>query len=98
MDSWAILFSYAMFKNNWQAILPVQTRIENIGFDGTGVHNGAGEKTFNVTIEPNLSPVKFENLEINQDILKEYVQLFNVSSLLKLKRYIKSIKDRIWRR
>lgn len=88
MNSWAIRFSYAMFKNDWIAILPTKTRVENIGFDGSGVHNVAGVSEFNVSIETNLHPVRFENVDINPEIKKEFVKLFDVPMSLKIKRYL----------
>lgn len=89
IDSWAIRFSYAMFKNNRYAILPVKTRVENIGFDGTGVHNLAGEDRFLVKIEENLPAAKFENVEMDPRIKKAFVAMFKASALLKLKRMLR---------
>lgn len=94
MNSWAIRFAYAMFKNDWIAILPTKTRVENIGFDGSGVHNVAGENKFRVSIAPNLSPVKFENVDVNPQIKKEFVQLFEIPTSLKVKRYLRKWKKR----
>lgn len=41
IDSWAIRWDYAMFLNNAYAVLPCQTLVHNIGFDGSGVHCGS---------------------------------------------------------
>lgn len=40
IDSWAIRFGYAHFKEHCVAILPCQSYVDNIGFDGTGIHSG----------------------------------------------------------
>lgn len=40
IDSWAIRFGYAHFKEHCVAILPCFSYVDNIGFDGTGVHSG----------------------------------------------------------
>lgn len=90
IDSWAIRFSYAMFKHNLHAILPVKTRVENIGFDGSGVHNVANENRFLVQIEENLRPIVFEDVELDSRIKKEFVKLFKVPLPLKIKRLIKN--------
>lgn len=89
IDSWAIRFSYAMFKHGRYAILPVKTRVENIGFDGSGIHNLAGDKRFLVNMETDLSPVKFENIEVDPRIKKAFVAMFKASPVLKFKRMIK---------
>ena len=94
IDSWAIRFSYAMFKNDRYAILPAKTRVENIGFDGSGVHNVAADQRFVVRIEENLKPVVFENVSVDDRIKKQFVRLFKVPFKLKMKRFLK----RIWRR
>ena len=41
-DSWGILWWYAVSRNKGQVVYPVQTLVSNEGFDGSGVHCGAG--------------------------------------------------------
>ena len=40
IDSWAIRFSFAHFKEHAVAILPCISYVDNIGFDGSGRHSG----------------------------------------------------------
>lgn len=40
IDSWAMRFGYAHFKEHCVAILPCHSYVDNIGFDGTGTHSG----------------------------------------------------------
>lgn len=40
VDSWAIRFGFAHFKEHAVAILPCVSYVDNIGFDGTGRHSG----------------------------------------------------------
>ena len=40
IDSWAIRFAYAHFREHAVAILPCRSYVDNIGFDGTGIHSG----------------------------------------------------------
>lgn len=91
MNSWAIRFAYAMWKNKMFAVLPCKTRVENIGFDGSGVHNVAKDTRFVVSIEDGLSPVKFENLSEDVRIKKEVQKIFKVPFSLKVKRKIKHL-------
>jgi hypothetical protein len=43
IDSWSIRFDYAHHKNKALCLYPVRSKIQNIGFDGTGVHCGVSE-------------------------------------------------------
>lgn len=38
IDSWAIRWDYCMYKNDAYCLRPVETLVNNLGFDGTGVH------------------------------------------------------------
>jgi hypothetical protein len=38
VDSWAIRWAYTHFKQNAVAVLPIASKVYNIGFDGSGVH------------------------------------------------------------
>lgn len=40
IDSWAMRFGFAHFKEHSVAILPCFSYVDNIGFDGTGRHSG----------------------------------------------------------
>lgn len=40
IDSWAMRFGFAHFKEHSVAILPCVSYVDNIGFDGTGRHSG----------------------------------------------------------
>jgi hypothetical protein len=44
IDSWSIRFDYAHHKNNALCLHPVRSKIQNIGFDGSGVHCGVSEE------------------------------------------------------
>ena len=44
IDSWAIQFSFAHFFHHAIAILPCVPYVDNIGFDGSGVHSGKESK------------------------------------------------------
>ena len=42
LDSWAIRWAYAHYKNDALTLLPVRSRIFNIGMDGSGINCRAG--------------------------------------------------------
>lgn len=49
IDSWAVWWSYTIVSNDGLCLNPVNSKIENIGFDGTGTHTGDTSK-YNVDI------------------------------------------------
>lgn len=69
IDSWAIRYSFQLFCHHAVAILPCVPYVDNIGFDGTGIHSGKGETDFrnNVNLaseNPRLPNVIFEDCSI----------------------------------
>ena len=54
IDSWAIRYAFQHFYHHAVAILPCVPYVDNIGFDGTGIHSGTNEKDFrnNVAAAP----------------------------------------------
>ena len=93
INSWAIRFSYAMFKQNRYAILPVKTRVENIGFDGTGVHNGATDTRFLVKIDADLKPAIFADVEMDLRIKEAFARLFKVPLNIKVKQKLRKFRE-----
>lgn len=91
IDSWAIRSAYSKFKNGLLCIMPVKTRVENQGFDGTGVHNVAADTRFVVKIEQNLKPVTFANVEVDSRIKKAFVGQFKIPISIKIKRKVKKL-------
>lgn len=43
LDSWSIRFDYAHYKHNALCLHAVRSKIQNIGFDGSGVHCGVSD-------------------------------------------------------
>ena len=70
------------------AVLPCKTRVENIGFDGSGVHNPAQETRFAVSVESDLAPVRFEDLSEDARIKRELQKIFKIPFSLKIKRKV----------
>jgi len=46
IDSWAIRYAFQHFYHHAVAILPCIPYVDNIGFDGTGIHSGNDETDF----------------------------------------------------
>lgn len=93
IDSWAIRWCYTQFQKKMFSIYPVQSRIQNIGLDGSGTHS-ANTNRFNSKINDNFSNVKFENIELNKNIVKKfrnYYLGFRGAFILNIKTIIKKI-------
>ena len=43
IDSWSIRFGLSLFVRGLGTVYPAVNRIENIGYDGSGVHSGTGQ-------------------------------------------------------
>ncbi len=77
VDSWAIRWIYAHFKHNGYAVYPRESRIQNIGVDGSGTHS---PKTSKYQSKLRVTDYQFvEDLEVNPDILAELHRFFGRS-------------------
>ena len=70
IDSWSIRFDYAHCKHDAFCLHPTTSKIQNIGFDGSGVHCGTSDD-YSVALDPgeggfNLSP----DLQPDPDIMR----------------------------
>ena len=69
IDSWAIRYTYQHFYHHAVAILPCIPYVDNIGFDGTGIHSGMDETDFRNDVmlapeNPRLPDVIYEDKRI----------------------------------
>ena len=69
IDSWAVRFGFAHFKEHSVAILPCHSYVSNIGFDGSGTHVGVIEDVYTndlsqAAAEPRFLPVIYEDSRI----------------------------------
>ena len=97
VNSWAIRFDYAMYKNGMFNILPKQSLIQNIGHDGSGTHSivdTSDSDPFAVKISENCQKYRFENVQIVDYIKNEYIQFFKTSKKYLIKRYIENLMYR----
>ena len=71
IDSWAIRWCYAQYKLNMYTVYPVQSRIKNIGLDGSGTHSRLTIH-YDVNFKIDNGICKFEDLKINPEISKNF--------------------------
>ena len=89
IDSWAIRYFYNAFRNDAWFVLPVVSKVQNIGNDGTGIHVSKADKRFDTVMDHSNNATSYEMLEIDNRIQREYQRIFNVPRAMKLKRLLR---------
>lgn len=79
IDSWAIRFDYAHFKNNSFSVRPVKTLVANIGMDGSGVHCEQKKDPCKDKVA-DMFP-KIEMIELNYGVTNAFKTVFDVDVL-----------------
>lgn len=94
VNSWAIRFDYAMFKNGMFNVFPKRSLIQNIGHDGSGTHSiiDMGESDpFAVNLSSKREVFEFDMPQINEKIKKEYTRYFQTSKRYLVKRFVSNL-------
>ena len=81
IDSWAIRFNYACFKNNAGCVFPCITKVLNNGADGSGTHVKSTDK-YNTTVSN--KKVNFSALRPNDEIQQNFRRFFKSGLLRQL--------------
>lgn len=92
IDSWAIRYAFQHFYHHAVAILPCVPYVDNIGFDGTGIHSGTDEKDYrnNVKLAPE-NPRMLDVLYEDKRIINAFYAYCNIHKLPLWKRAIRKI-------
>jgi len=77
IDSWAIRWCYSQYKHGMLTVYPVISRVKNIGLDGSGTH-GVISTEWGDKIYCQKKPCKFENIELNSKIIKEFRKVYKI--------------------
>jgi hypothetical protein len=85
INSWAIRFVYAHFKNQAFSICPRISYVQNIGFDGSGVNceDDAVKQNFNNDAIPNSESHMPVYIQCNEEVLSIYRHIYRKQGLLK---------------
>jgi hypothetical protein len=76
LDSWSIRFNYAQCKHDAFCVHPVLSKVQNIGFDGTGVHSGASND-YDVQLDPGDRPFHLRpDLAVDASVLRAFDRHF----------------------
>lgn len=91
INSWAIRFCYAMFNHNMFTVLPVSTKIKNIGRDGSGTHSLVSDHRMDVVLPDKAVPFKLEDVEVDQRLVDLFKTKFDYGIMTNIRKYIKNI-------
>ena len=84
IDSWAVRWNYAQYKNNAVSLYPVKSKIRNIGLDNTGTHNSR-ESKFRTNFKQTINEINLTNeLKIENDLLLGINKLFKQSIIRRI--------------
>lgn len=74
LDSWAIRWYASMYLNNGLSLHPRQSYVENLGFDGSGIHCNVDDRFIGATTSKATQfwPDKFERNAAALEAMKEY--------------------------
>lgn len=91
LDSWAIRWCYTLFKKNAYCIYPTKSYVDNIGFDGSGIHSGTNSKYGHSTLNQIEQLILPNNLDLDKNIMKSFRGVYKKSFLTKF--LLKLFKD-----
>jgi hypothetical protein len=87
IDSWAIRFTYSQFKRGSYDVLPVQSKVVNIGFNGDATNTKGMEKRFSSTLDESGSTVFVFNEAVSADeyVLRQFRKSFTIKTRVEYK-------------
>ena len=91
IDSWAIRFAYAAYKNNTYHILPVVSKVQNIGHDNSGRHSKRTSKFEVILDNRNAVNELPDTVAYNEDINQQIYDLMKYSFIKKVKKTVRKI-------
>jgi hypothetical protein len=79
LDSWSIRFDYAHYKHDAVCVHPVVSKVQNIGFDGSGVHCGDSDD-YDVELDTGYRPLRLDPaLAFDASVLRAFDRKFRPS-------------------
>lgn len=87
IDSWSIRWTYTHFKYNALAVYPVHSFIDNIGFDGSGIHSKNVNKFSNILYKSE-DIFHFITPYLDPEILISFRKIYNYKLKTKIKKYL----------
>lgn len=94
INSWAVRWVYTQSNLDMYTVYPKKSYILNDGCDGSGTNSGTHSE-LNTDIKGSLEECKFECLEIDKKISREFWYKYSDTLDKKIKRNLKKIKTRL---
>lgn len=93
MNSWAIRWYFNNYSKNSFTVFPTYSFVENIGFDGSGIHCGkAGKAPNKPVIAQNGDKIDLpDTLEFNEEMNKLFISRYKYTFKDKLRRFLKEL-------
>ncbi len=87
INSWAIRFSYAQFRNETLDVYPKKSKVQNIGFSGAATNTKGMSDRFYTELDmtENTSFCFSERLEVDAALLKQFQVPFSIYTRVKFK-------------
>jgi len=91
-NSWSIRFGYWQFRAGKYTVFPSHTRIQNIGWDGSGMHSNEYDNydIFNSKITTKNIPFKLEHVKPNIEIINMLKHIYSGSIPSRIARYLRN--------
>jgi hypothetical protein len=85
LDSWSIRFDYAHYKHHAFCVHPVLSKVQNIGFDGSGVHCDYSDD-YLVELDPGDRPFRLRpDLELDASVQRAFDRKFRPGTVSALR-------------
>lgn len=91
IDSWAIRWNYAHYKNNALSVIPVKSKVRNTGCDGSGTHIPSTNRYFSQLDDSEKTVVFPVDINENQQISDNIRAFYNKSIRRRIKRFLRNI-------
>ena len=88
IDSWSIRFGLWQIVNGKNTIYPVRNRIQNIGYDGSGVHSGTGQPK-NADFGPEYANMMPQTVVPDPRVLRSFRATYSGSLLRRAVRWLR---------
>lgn len=77
IDSWAIRFSYAHFKQQMYSVCPRYSYVNNIGLDGTGTHCGVTDVLKNDVSKAKKTCNFVKDIKLHENVMEEFKKYYS---------------------
>ena len=93
IDAWDIRWYYSHYSKNRFTVFPTYSLVENIGFDGSGIHCGnAGKAPNKPVIAQNGDKIVLpDTLEFDEEMNKLFISRYKYTFKDKLRRFLKEL-------